>query len=100
MNRVKLFWTPIFFKDGNLFVFVSTGFIADNEANAQIIGEMAGQGVASLIGANYTGVALEVTGYQRHVRGNLGSFPVAILSGPVFNQALMEEQRKNAVETR
>lgn len=91
-QKITHFHTPIFFKDGNLFVFISTAYIARTEADAQGIGELAAQSVGLLTGAEFTGEALEVGKRpQRYVKTRLGSFNVAVLSGPLFTRAIARD---------
>ena len=72
-------WAPIYYHAGNLFVYVSTGFVASDEAGAVAIGTRA---IAPGI---FTGQAVEI-GKQRHVKATFSGLPVAILSGPTFDQ--------------
>jgi len=81
------FWTPVFYKDGNLLVFVSSSFMADSEAGARIIGAM----IELVVGVEFTGEALEVRHGQRYVPAKLAQREVAILSGPAFSRAVAEK---------
>ena len=75
-------WSPVYYYLGNLFVYTSVGFRADNEHTAKAIGSLA------TTEATFTGQALDVNvPGQRYVPGTLNGLPVAVLSGPIFTQA-------------
>lgn len=85
MMQQKRCFAPIFYHTGNLYVFLSTAYIARTEADAQAIGQLAHHSVNAISGAEFTGEALEIgTRPQRCVTTTLCGLPVAVLSGPLF----------------
>jgi len=90
MIKIDEVWTPIFYKQGNLIIFVSSGFLSDSEEGAQAIGELSGGGVKILTGAEFTGEVLSVKHGQRYVPAKLAGREIAVLSGPAFRAGMSE----------
>jgi len=87
VKKINEFWTPIFYREGNLLVFISLAFLAESEETAQDIGGFIAENVLLFYGAEYTGEVLHVDRGQWYVPGRLAGHPVAILSGPAFTKA-------------
>lgn len=80
-------WTPIFTCAGNLFVVISTAFVAESEPAAEALGARARVSLAQHH-IEFTGAALHLAAQQRYLPARLAGLPVAILSGPAFTHAI------------
>lgn len=79
---------PIFEGAGNRFFVCFEDFVGTNEEEAKDIGAI--NMFLSFAGtwANYTGKVLDVTGGTLHRRAHLVGTPIAVISGPLFDEAL------------
>ena len=84
-------YCPVFEKDNNRLIVVTEGFVGKDEEQARHIGWGAMLVECILMGMKYTGDILNIDGEIPHISADLGGVPVAILSGPVF-----DEQEGNA----
>jgi len=89
MNNKDKFFTPVFEREGNLFVIVSQAFICPSEYAAQVAGVMGEMTIgAAITGCAYTDEVIEVDGSQRNFAlGQWGGVKVAVLSGPIYRAA-------------
>ena len=79
-------YCPVFEKDGNRLIVRTEEFVGKDEEQAKHIGWGAMLVECILLKMKYTGDIISIDGEIPHVAADLGSVPVAILSGPVFDE--------------
>lgn len=85
---------PIFEGAGNRFFVCLEDFVGTNEEEAKDIGAI--NMFLSFAGtwANYTGEILDVTGGTLHRRAHLAGMAIAVISGPLFDEAVSVVEEK------
>ena len=84
-------WVPIYKKDGNEFFIREEEFAADEEWEATKIGFGSMLVECVLLGTKFVRVQ-EINEHNiPHVTANLADYPIAIISGPLFDAAHEEE---------
>ena len=91
---------PVFTRDGNEFIIPARNFVADDEESARMIGLGAMLVECILFGMTWTHRVISVSGPLPHtvgrlVGGGLVPLEVAIIAGPMFDDAL-NNARKTA----
>lgn len=84
-------FAPVFEKDGNRFIFLFEGTIGVDEEEAYKIGVGIAFVEGILTGSDPTWESVNVDGLL-NVEANLGSYPVAIIGGPLFDQVLNKKE--------
>jgi len=79
-------YCPIFEKDNNRLIVVTEEFVGEDEEQARHIGWGSMLVECILMGMKYTGDILNIDGEIPHIAADLGGVPIAILSGPVFDE--------------
>ena len=78
---------PVFSKDGNEFIVCDRAWTAEEEWKAKQIGMGASLVECVIWGANYTGRTVDATGHLEHLPSTLMQSDVAIISGPMLEEA-------------
>ena len=86
MHSEEIRYCPIFEKDNNRLIVVTEEFVGKDEEQAKQIGWGAMLVECILLNMKYTGDIINIDGEIPHVVADLGGVPVAILSGPVFDE--------------
>ena len=79
-------YCPVFEKDGNRLIVRTEEFVGKDEEQARHIGWGAMLVECIILGMEYTGDIIDIESDILHVPCDLGGVPVAILSGPVFDE--------------
>jgi hypothetical protein len=89
-DRVTGF-APVFEKDGNRFIFRLADGIGEDEEEAQKIGVGLAFVEGIFTGSKPTWESVNVENL-RHLEGVLGGYPIALISGPLFDEAEKQEE--------
>ena len=90
-------FVPVFSKDSNQFFILTADFACDDKEAAYQTGLGAMLVECVLLGMEFTGKAIEIdTENMPHVKANLSKIPVAIISGPLFEENDKEDAREMA----
>lgn len=79
-------YCPVYEKEGNRLIVVTEEFVGNDEEQAKQIGWGSMLVECILLGMKYTGDIINIDGEIPHISANLGGVPVAIFSGPVFDE--------------
>ena len=79
-------YCPVYEKDGNRLIVVTEEFVGKDEEQAKQIGWGSMLVECILMKMKYTGDIINIDGEIPHIAADLGGVPVAILSGPVFDE--------------
>lgn len=79
-------YVPIFEKDGNRLFVLCEDFRADNEYDARKIGWGAMLVECVVLGMKFTYEVIELPKIIPNRKAELGGYPVAIISGPMFDE--------------
>jgi hypothetical protein len=86
------FYTPVFERDGNRFVYLYFPFVCGTAHEARTMGITADlTGMSAMTQAHYTGEVHRVDRNDRrrlYARGRLGGLAVSLIAGPLYEQAL------------
>lgn len=91
---MKQYFVPIFEKDGNRLFILYDDFRADNEYDARQIGWGAMLVECVVLGMKFTHDVMELLENIPNRKAELGGFPVAIISGPMFDERAVLNGRK------
>ena len=79
-------YCPVYEKEGNRLIVVTEEFVGKDEEQAKHIGWGSMLVECILMEMKYTGDIINIDGEIPHIAANLGGVPVAILSGPAFDE--------------
>ena len=79
-------YCPVYEKDGNRLIVVTKEFVGKDEEQAKHIGWGSMLVECILLGMKYTGDIITIDVEVPHISADLGGVPVAIVSGPVFDE--------------
>ena len=79
-------YCPVYEKNGNRLIIVTEEFVGKDEEQAKHIGWGSMLVECIILKMKYTGDIINIDGDLPHVAADLGGVPVAILSGPAFDE--------------